>query len=198
MYFRIALFALLLAALPLSGFAQKSPSNTAPGESQFGTRPNPGESRGIRPNPGAESYGFWWMDRDMRVDHSLKVLQRDLSLTDSQVSRIRDLAESRKTRFASIHEQMMPKFEHLMTLLRQPNPDPSAVGRATIELNQVHDQARAQQAALEKDFYSILTESQRTTVDKLRSQASAVLALRRLGFLAPEWMGNEQASLFNK
>src|SRR5438552_10907118 len=124
MYWRIALFALLLAALPLTGLAQKSPGTTPPGQSQLGTQSNA---------PAAGPYGFAWMAR-MRMDHSLKVLQRDLSLTDSQVSRIRDLVESRKTRFASIHEQAMPKVEHLMSLLRQPNPDPAAVGRATIEL----------------------------------------------------------------
>jgi Spy/CpxP family protein refolding chaperone len=189
MYFRIALFAILLAALPLTGLAQKSPSNTPPGQGQFGIRPNP---------PGSESYGFGWRAPGMRMDRALRVLQQNLNLTDSQVSRIRDLAESRKTRFASIHEQAMPKFEHLMTLLRQPNPDPAAVGRATIELKQVHDQAKAQQAALERDFYNILTESQRTMVDKLRSQAPAVMALHRLRLLAPEWMGNEQAFLFDK
>jgi len=188
MHLRIAFFALILPALPMTALAQKSPTNTPPGQSQFG----------IRPNPPAESYGFGWTTPGMRMDRSVKVLQRDLNLTDSQVARIRDLVESRKNRFASIHEQAMPKFEHLMTLLRQPNPDPAAVGRATIELKQVHDQARAQQAALERDFYNILTGSQRMTVDKLRSQAPAVLALHRLGLLAPEWMGNEQAFLFNK
>ena len=134
----------------------------------------------------------------MRMDRALQVLQQNLNLTDSQVSRIRDLAESRKTRFAAIHEQAMPKFERLMTLLRQPNPDPAVVGRATIELKQVYDQGKAQRAALERDFDNILTESQRTMVDKLRGQAPAVLALHRLGLLTPESMGNEQAFLLDK
>ena len=87
----------------------------------------------------------------------------------------------------------MPKFQELLRLLRQPNPDPAAVGKATIALKQVHDQAMAEQANLEKDFYNTLTDSQRITVDKLRTQASTVLALHRLGLLAPEWMGQEQA-----
>src|SRR5579862_5125481 len=157
MNFRVALFALLLMALPFSGFAQKSPSNTAPGQSQFGVRPNPGT------HAGAE-YGFWGMAPGVRMDHSLNLLQRDLNLTDSQVSQVRQMVESRKAKFESIHEQAMPKFEHLMSLLRQPNPDPATVGRATIELKQVHDQAAAEQAGLEKEFYNILNSSQRAKV----------------------------------
>jgi Spy/CpxP family protein refolding chaperone len=188
MYLRVALFALLLPALPLTGLAQKSPAKTPPAQSQYG----------IHTDSGAESHGFWRMDSGMRTEHSLKVLQRDLNLTDSQVSRIRELAESRKTQFASIREQARPKFERLMSLLRQPNPDPAEVGRATIELKQVHEQATAKQTALEKDFYNILTDNQRATVDKLRSQGAAVLALHRLGLLAPQWKGGEQAFLFDE
>ena len=188
MYFKVALATLLCAALSFTTLAQKSPGNTAPGQTQFG----------VRPNPAAESSAFWRMTRGMGVDRSLKVLQRDLNLTDPQVSRIRELVESRKTKSEGIHAQAMPKFEELLRLLRQPNPDPVAVGKATIALKQVHEQAMAEQAKLEKDFYNILTDNQRMTVDKLRSQASAVLALHRLGLLAPEWTGNEQAFMFGE
>ena len=192
MHLRVALFSLLLAALPLTGLAQKNPSNTPPGQSQSG----------VRPDQGAESYGFWGMPpgmrMGMRMERSLNVLQRELKLTDSQVSQTRQLLESRKSKFQSIHEQARPKFEQLMSLLRTPNPDPTAVGRATIELKKVHEQAMAEQASLEKDFYGLLTDSQRTIVDKLRDQAPGVLALHRLGLLGPKSMGNEQAVLFGQ
>jgi Spy/CpxP family protein refolding chaperone len=189
MYLRVALFAFLLAALPLAGLAQKSPGNTPPGQTQSGARQN----------PSGESYGFWAMPPGMKMtmgmDHSLKVLQQELKLTDSQVSQIRQLVESRKSKFQSIHEQAGPKFEQLMSLLKGPNPDPTAVGKATIELKKVHQQAMAEQASMEKDFYGLLTDSQRTTVDKLRDQAPGVLALHRLGLLGSKGMGTEQASL---
>jgi Spy/CpxP family protein refolding chaperone len=185
MKFRVALFAILLAALPMSGAAQKSPGNTAPGQGQYG----------VRPNPGTESHGFWRVAPGMRMEHSLKVLQRDLNLTDSQLSQIKQLVESRKTKFESIHEQAMPKFEHLMSLMRQSNPDPTAVGKAALELKQVHEQAAAEQAKLERDFYGVLNDSQRATVDKLKNQAPDVLALHRLGLITPEWTGTEQAFL---
>ena len=185
MKLRVALFAILLAAVPLAGIGQKSSSNTPPGQGQLG----------IRPNPGAESPRFWRMAPGMRMEHSLKTLQRDLNLTDAQVSEIRQLVESRKTKFASIHEQAMPKFEHLMSLMKQSNPDPTQVGKAALELKQVHEQAMAEQAKLERDFYSVLNDSQRTTVDKLKSQAPDVLALHRLGLITPEWTGTEQAFL---
>ena len=184
MYFKVALATLLFAALPFTALAQKNPGSTAPGQTQLGL------------NPEAESPAFWWMAPGMRIDRSLKVLQRELNLTDSQVSRIRELVESRKTKFESIHGQAMPKFEELLRLLRQSNPDPVAVGKATIALRQVHEQAMAEQANLEKDFYNLLTDNQRMAVDKLRNQAPAVLALHRLGLLAPEWMGHEKAFTF--
>ena len=188
MYFKVALATLLFATLSFTTLAQKSPPNTPPVQTQFG----------VRPNPGAESPAFGRMALGMRLDRSLKVLQRDLNLTDSQVSRVRELVESRKTKFESVHAQAMPKFEELLRLLKQPNPDPVAVGKATIALKQVHEQAMAVQANLEKDFYSVLDDSQRMTVDKLRNQASTVLALHRLGLLAPEWMGHEQAFMFGE
>jgi Spy/CpxP family protein refolding chaperone len=128
------------------------------------------------------------MGSAMQIDRSLTVLQKNLNLTDSQVSKIRQLVESRKTRFQALREQTRPKFEQLMSLLRQPNPDPSAVGKATIELKRAHDQARSEQAAIETDFLNILTDSQRQTVNTIRSQAPSTMVLFRLGLLAPDGM----------
>jgi hypothetical protein len=75
-----------------------------------------------------------------------------------------------------------------MTLLKQSNPDPTAVGKAVIELKTIHEQARTKQADMEKQLTSILNPAQQQTVNNLRNQAQTFTALRRLGLLgAPEF-----------
>jgi Spy/CpxP family protein refolding chaperone len=171
MYFRVAALTVLIAALSFTAAAQKGPTG---------------------------SFGHWGMSREARTNHALQVLERDLNLTASQVSQVRDLIESRQGKLKSAHEEMMPKFQYLMGLLRQPNPDPATVGKATIALKQAHEQVRAEQAALEADFLAILDDSQRQKVNRLKTEAPAALALYRLRLITPEWMGTEQAFLSNE
>jgi hypothetical protein len=92
----------------------------------------------------------------------------------------------------------MPKFHELMSLLNQPNPDPYAVGKAAIAFKQAHEQVRAVQADLERDFLNVLNDSQRRTVNTLRSQAPEVMALYRLGLLRPEGDWSQQAFNFGR
>jgi Spy/CpxP family protein refolding chaperone len=127
------------------------------------------------------------------TDRSLKILQRDLQLTDSQASQIRQLVDSRRGRLESIRQQMRPKFEELTRLLSRPNPDPNAVGKAAIAFKEAHDQVSTEQANIEKDFMNVLNDTQRQTVEKLRSAMPDVLALHRLGLLRPPQPDWEQA-----
>ena len=171
MYFRVAALAVLIVALSFTAAAQKGLT---------------------------ESFGHWGVSPEVRMNRALGVLERDLNLTASQVSQVRELIESRQGKFKSVREQMMPKFENLMSLLRQANPDPAAVGRATIALKQAHEQMRAERAALEADFLAILDDSQRQKVNRLKTEAPAALALYRLRLITPDWMGTEQAFLSNE
>ena len=181
---RISLSLLLFAALTMVAAAQATAqkSLTLPG--------NPANSSPIeryKPAPPMR------MMPAMPFEEPLKVLQNNLNLSDSQTARVRELAESRRSRFQSIREDMRPKFKELMGLLDKPNPDPNAVGQAAIALKQVHDRARSEQASVEKDFMNILNDNQRATVNRLKEQAPTVLALHRLRLLAPE-EGFEQAT----
>ena len=133
----------------------------------------------------------------MRTEESLKVLQRSLNLSDNQAAQVKQIVESRRTRFESIREEGRPKFRQLMALLNKPNPDPTAVGQATIELKQVHDKAMTEQANLEKDFMNVLNSTQRETVNNLREKAPTVMALHRLGLLTPENASEQTTELFN-
>jgi Spy/CpxP family protein refolding chaperone len=123
------------------------------------------------------------MPSDERIDRSLDTLQRTLNLNSSQVARIRELARSRRESISTIRDQAKPKFEQLMSLLKQENPDPSAVGRIVIELKGIHQQVQTKQADYEKQLSSILTPTQQQTVNSLRSQAQTFAALRGIGLL---------------
>src|SRR5262245_16449832 len=125
------------------------------------------------------------MPSDRQIDRSLDTLQRTLNLSDSQVTSIRQLAQTRREELQSIRQQSRPKFQQLMALLKQPDPDPAAVGRLVVDLKGIHEQARAKQADLEKQFDDLLNPTQKQTVDNLRKQAQTFMALRRIGFLGP-------------
>jgi Spy/CpxP family protein refolding chaperone len=141
--------------------------------------------------PGHHGFGMmrmWGMASDQEIDQSLDTLQRTLNLNSSQVTSIRQLAQSRRESLRSIREQARPKFQQLMTLLDQPNPDATAVGRVVIELKTVHEQARAKQNEYEKQLTSLLNPTQQQIVNNLRNQAQTFSALRSIGLLgAPEF-----------
>jgi Spy/CpxP family protein refolding chaperone len=186
MYFRTIFLGFLLVLLPLAGIAQKAPGTATQPE----TQQHYGQSM--------HGFPFMGMGSRMQTDQALNVLQRNLALTDSQVSQIRQLVDSRRSRFESIREQGKPKFKELMSLLDKPDPDPLAVGKAAIAFKQVHDQAKAEQANLEKEFLNVLNDNQRRTVNTLRSQAPEFMALHRLGLLAPTNDWDQQASNYER
>jgi Spy/CpxP family protein refolding chaperone len=160
----IAFFAMCLS---IPAFAQQAaPSSNAP---------IPHHELGMMP--------MWGMASDQAIDRALDTLKRTLNLSASQVTRIRQLAQSRRDTFRSIREQAQPKVDQLMTLLKQTNPDPAAVGRIVVDLKAIHEQAREKQTDLEKQLSSILNPTQQQTVDTLRNQAQTFTALRRIGLL---------------
>jgi Spy/CpxP family protein refolding chaperone len=119
-------------------------------------------------------------------DESLKAVQRDLGLSDSQLSRVKELIEARRDRLQSIHQQAKPAFEELLRLLRQPDSDPEAVDKAAVAFRQIHEKAISEQENTEREFLSLLNPQQRKTVNGLRSKDSIALALHRLGLLTPQ------------
>jgi Spy/CpxP family protein refolding chaperone len=138
------------------------------------------------------------MATDQQIDRAVESLQRGLNLSATQADSVRQLVRSRRDAFQSIREQARPKYEQLMSLLKQPNPDPATVGRATIELKAIHDRAMAKQADVEKQFMSLLTPAQQQTVNNLRDQARTSMALRRLGLLETPERGMLTSSLWDE
>jgi Spy/CpxP family protein refolding chaperone len=117
---------------------------------------------------------------------SLKVVQHDLGLSDSQFGRVKELAEARKEQIQTIQKQAKPAFEELVKLLREPDPDPQAVNEAAAAFREIHERAITEQAKSTKDFLSVLNPDQQETVNKLQSKDALALALDRLGLLTPE------------
>jgi Spy/CpxP family protein refolding chaperone len=120
---------------------------------------------------------------DEQIDRGVNSLQKSLNLSATQTSSVRLLARTRRDTVQSIRELARPKYQQLMALLKQSNPDPAAVGRATIELKTIHDQALAKQAGLEKQFMNLLNPTQQQSVNNIRKQAGTFWALHRLGLL---------------
>jgi Spy/CpxP family protein refolding chaperone len=167
--FRIPLFVMLFAAVPLVLVAQ-----------------------------GPESHPLMGMGHQMKIEHSLNVLQEKLNLSESQTSQVKDLIESRRSRFESIRDESRPKFKQLMSLLSKPNPDPTAVGEAAIALKQVHEKVAAEQARLEKDFLNILNDQQRQAVNDAKTEAPTVMAMHALGLIAPGHTAEQRTELFGR
>jgi Spy/CpxP family protein refolding chaperone len=174
--------ALLAICLSLPAFGQKTPVSNAPPANATTPTYHPSEM------PMWGMWGMGGMASDNQIDRSLDTLQRTLNLSGSQVTSIRHLAQTRRDSLRAIREQARPKFEQLMALLKQPNPDPTAVGRIVVDLKGVHEQARVKQMDLEKQFTSLLNPTQRQTVENLRKEAPTFAALRGLGVLgAPDF-----------
>jgi len=132
---------------------------------------------------------MWGMLSDQEIDRALTTLQGSLNLSATQVSSIRELARSRRESFRSAHDQAHPKWEQLMTLLKQPDPDPAAVGRIVVDMKKVHDQALAKQTDFEKQLSTVLNPTQQQIVNNLRANADTYAALQRIGLLeTPEFM----------
>src|SRR5262245_13952171 len=169
MSFRNLCIAILFVSLATPAFAQGPPPTTSPFPQHRGF----GMMRG--------------MLSDQEIDRSVATLQRTLNLSETQVTGIRQLAQSRRDSLRSVREEATPKFVALMALLKQPNPDPTAVGRIVVDLSGIHQQVRAKQMDYEKQFDSLLNPTQRQAVNNLRNQAQTFMALRRLGVITPEF-----------
>ena len=142
----------------------------------------PASSQRQQPSVSSGSLTQSW-GSGQRIDRAIDTLQRTLDLSSTQAASIRQLVQTRRESLRPMREEARPKFEHLMSLLRQPNPDPATVGRAVLDLKASHEQVREKQADFEKQLDDILNPKQQQTVNTLRSQAQTFTALRTLGFI---------------
>ena len=69
-------------------------------------------------------------------------LQQKLNLTETQMSGIRALEDTRRKEMESLRQEVQPKRQALRQLLQQPNPNPNDVGNAAIALKGTRNHVR--------------------------------------------------------
>jgi Spy/CpxP family protein refolding chaperone len=87
-------------------------------------------------------------------------LQQGLNLTDAQINGIRALQENRRKETESLRQEIQPERRALRQLLRQPNPNPTDVGNATLALRQTRERRRDIDQRFVMGLKSLLTPDQ--------------------------------------
>ena len=87
-------------------------------------------------------------------------LQQRLNLTDTQVNGIRALQENRRKETQALRQEIQPQRQALLQLLRQPNPNPTDVGNATLAVRQSRERRRDIDQRFTTGFKFLLTPDQ--------------------------------------
>jgi Spy/CpxP family protein refolding chaperone len=120
------------------------------------------------------------------VDQMVVLLQAVLNLNPSQATKIRELAQAHHDEIASMEEQAAPKLQQLQSLLDDPNSNPEAVGKLSMELQAARKQIAVKQAAVEKQLLEVLSDAQQEEVKNLGRSAEVLALLHKLGLIDPD------------
>ena len=80
--------------------------------------------------------------RDGFPAQRLERLQEKLNLTETQMNGLRALEENRRKESDSLRQEVQQKRQGLRQLMRQPNPNPTDVGNATMALKEIKERQR--------------------------------------------------------
>ena len=153
---RILIAVLIILSLTAGVFAQRGQRNAVrpggPPPAFDGTQP------GQRPDPAS-------------------ALKAALNLTDSQVTAIQALMQTRQDRAKTIMTDIDAKRQAFDALVNATSPNPTAVGNAAIALN-----ASEKNLAAERDWFitelkKLLTGDQQSTLDKLIAAGTPIPGL---------------------
>jgi Spy/CpxP family protein refolding chaperone len=98
--------------------------------------------------------------RNALSGRGLDRIQERLNLTDAQLNGIRALQENRRKETESLRREIQPERRALRQLLRQPNPNPTDVGNATLALKQTRERRRDIDQRFVMGLKSLLTPDQ--------------------------------------
>ena len=93
-----------------------------------------------------------------------------LNLTESQKNDVRQILDSRKATFQSLHEQARANWDALRTVSDSPAPDTSAVGAAFLKLRASRQALRAERESAMQEIRSHLTTEQKNQLDTMKQQ----------------------------
>jgi len=92
-----------------------------------------------------------------------------LGLTEEQQASWKSLHEQHKTEMEPLREEGRELHERLRAAIEAENPDPTAVGTATLALKQHREKARADRKAFTEKLTSTLTPEQKTKFDAFKA-----------------------------
>ncbi len=93
-----------------------------------------------------------------------------LNLTDSQKNDVRQILDSRKATFQSLHDQARANWDALRTVSESPAPDTSAVGAAFLKLRASRQALRAERESAMQEIRSHLTTEQQNQLDTMKQE----------------------------
>jgi Spy/CpxP family protein refolding chaperone len=92
-----------------------------------------------------------------------------LGLSDEQRATWKSLQEQHKTEMAPLMQEGRDLRDRLNTATNAANPDPNAVGQATLAMKQHREKIKASQEAFETRLTATLTDDQRTKFDAFKA-----------------------------
>jgi Spy/CpxP family protein refolding chaperone len=93
-----------------------------------------------------------------------------LNLTESQKNDVRQILDSRKATFQSLHDQSRANWDALRTVSESQTPDTSAVGAAFLKLRASRQALRAERESAMQEIRSHLTTEQQNQLDTMKQQ----------------------------
>ena len=102
---------------------------------------------------------------------SPKLLAKYLHLTDAQVTQEQALFKTLGDALKALHDQEKTLREQLGTALGGGNPNACDVGALVIQIDGLHDQAKAALQKFDRDFSAILTPEQLAKYEALKDAA---------------------------
>ncbi len=97
-------------------------------------------------------------------------LAEELGLTDEQEANWKALHEQNRTEMEPLRQEGRELREKLRASVEAPNPDPQAVGVATLALEQHRKAVEAAQKAFRERLSAVLTPEQKTKLEALKAQ----------------------------
>jgi Spy/CpxP family protein refolding chaperone len=106
-----------------------------------------------------------------QILHNPRLLARYLQLTPDQVSKAQPLFQALGNTLKSLRDQEEPLAQQLKTLLEGSNPSACDVGALVVQINGLHDQARAAAQTFDQAFSALLTPEQLAKYNALKDAA---------------------------
>lgn len=110
-------------------------------------------------------------------------LKTELGLTDDQVTQLRALRRKQAEEMKTVGQQMRDEGKRLRELMASSGPDPAAVGKQTLALRALREQARAKRGAFQEQARALLTPQQRDKLKEMEASRDLAPAMRQARIL---------------